>query len=220
MILEGILRRFQPIRVAKGPIDARLTFTESIAVAQVDLAHQEMTRAGRRFAIGYSAAVTGIAPVQAIPTTATHWAIWNADPAKTYFFEELGEILLSGTPGLGGSLWACLFTAPAQVGGSGAGLAVQSLSQGGPASKAIIKSGVTITGPTAPAWFQVAESADAVAAAAFSTGYANGFSKRDLAGAIAISPGMGLGLAVMAPAGTTPLYGPLGRWIELETDME
>ena len=220
MIFEGILRRFQPIRVAKGPIDARLTFTESLAIGQVDLPHQEMTRAGRRFAIGYNAAVTGIAPVQAIPTTVAQWVVWNADPAKTYFFEELGEVLLSGTPGLGGSLWACLFNAPAQVGSSTAGLGVQSLSQGGPASKAIIKTGVTITGPAAPNWFQVAESADSVTAAAFSTGYANGFSKRDLAGAIALSPGQGLGLAVMAPTGTTPLYGPLGRWIEIETDME
>lgn len=220
MILEGIYRRFSALKSGKGPLDARFTHQESLAVGQVELLHQEMTRAGRRFALGISAAVTGIAPVQAIPTTAAQWVIWNADPIKTYFFEELAEVLLSGTPGLGGSLWACLLNAPAQIGNSAAGLTVQSLSQGGLSSKAIVKSGVAITGPTAPAWFQVAESADGVTAAAFSTGYANGFAKRDFSGAIAVQPAQGLGLAVVAPAGTTPLYGPQGRWIELETDME
>src|SRR4029077_6794095 len=99
MIFEGIYRRFQELRVAKGQIDARFTFTESLAVDQVGLPKQEMTRAGRRFYIGYNAAVTCLAPVQALPTTAAQWVIWNADSNASYFFEELGAALLSGTPG-------------------------------------------------------------------------------------------------------------------------
>lgn len=220
MIFEGVYRRFQGLRVAKGIIDARFTFTESLAVDQVGLPKQEMTRAGRRFFIGYNAAVTGIAPVQALPTTAAQWVLWNADPNMTYFLEELGAVLLSGTPGLGASLWACLFTAPAQIGALAAGLGVQSASQGGRASKALLKSGITITGPTAPNWFRVDESKSGITAAAFSTGYSNGLVNDRLEGAIAVQPGMGLGLVVMGPAGTTPLYGPTGRWIEAETDAE
>ena len=220
MIFEGVYRRFQGLRVAKGPLDTRFTFTESLAVEQVGPPNLEMTRAGRRFFLGNSAAVTGIAPVQAIPTTAAQWVIWNASLNATYFFEEIGAFLASGTPGLGGSLWVCLFTAPSQTGASAAGMTVQSASQGTRASSAIIKSAVTITGPAAPVWYPIDQSSDAVAAAAFSTGYANGFSKRDFAGAMAIQPGQGLGLAVIAPAGTTPLYAPFGRWIEQETDME
>lgn len=220
MIFEGIYRRFQGLRVAKGPLDLRMTHCESVAVGQVEPANFEMSRAGRRFQLGISAAVTGIAPVQALPTTAAQWAIWNADPNQCLLLEELIEVLLSGTPGLGGSLWACLFNAPAQVGNSSAGLSVVSCSSGTRTSKAIVKSGVTITDPAAPAWFQLDESRQSITAAAFSTGYANGFGRKDLAGAIVVPPAKGLGLAVMAPTGTTPLYGPLARWVEQETDAE
>src|SRR6266850_4973995 len=189
MILEGVYRRFQGLRVAKGPLDLRITFTESLAVDQVALPKQEMTRAGRRFFIGYNAAVTGIAPVQALPTTAAQWVIWNADPNATYFFEELGAVLLSGTPGLGASLWAALFTAPAQVGVSATGLGVQGASQGTRASKALLKSAITVTGPTAPNWFRVDESKSGITAAAFSTGYSNGLVNDRFEGGIAIQPG-------------------------------
>lgn len=221
MILEGIYRRFAALKSGRGPIDARFTHQESLAMAQVELPNMEMTRAGRRFFLGNSAAATGIAPVQAIPTTAAQWVIFNNDPIKTYFFEELLMLLASGTPGLGGSALFCLFQTPAQTGSSGAGLTAQNASPGSNStSKAIVKSGVTIATPAAPVWYQLEENKSGVAAAAFSTGYANGFGKRDLAGAIAVPPAWGLGLAVMAPAGTTPLYIPQGRWVELETDME
>jgi hypothetical protein len=220
MIMEGFVRRFLAMKSGKNQTELRFTHQESVAVGLVEPINFEFTRAGRRFFLGNSAAATGIAPVQAVPTTAAQWVIWNADPAATYFFEELGAILASGTPGLGASLLFALFSAPAQTGSSATGMSVQSASQGSRASKAIIKSGVTITTPAAPAWFQLDESRDAIAAAAFSTGYANGLFRRDLAGAIAIQPGQGLGLAVMAPTGTTPLYIPMARWVEQETDME
>jgi hypothetical protein len=220
MIFEGTYRRFIGLRSGKAPIDARITHQESLAVGQVEPANFEMTRAGRRFLLGISAAITGIAPAQAIPTTAPQWVFWNADPIATYFLEEIIAVLTAGTPGLGGSLWACLFSAPAQVGALVAGLSIQSASQGSRQSKATVKTGVTITSPAAPVWFQLDASIQNITAAAFSTGYSNGFARRDLAGALALQPGQGLGLAVMAPTGTTPLYAPLLRWIEQETDME
>ena len=220
MIFEALAARFVALRGGSNQIVARATHQQSLAMAQVEPQNFEMTRAGRRMWLGNSAAVTGIAPVQAIPTTAAQWAIYNADPTATYFFEELGAFLTSGTPGLGGSLWACVFDAPAEVGSNAAGLTVDSLSHGGRTSKAIVKSGVTITTPAAPIWFPLVQNQENITAAAFSSGFGMTFERRDLAGAIAVQPGKSLGLAVMGPTGTTPLFAPFARWIEQETDME
>ena len=220
MIIEGFARRFQALRTGKNQTEARFTHQESIAVGQVEPANFEMSRAGRRFWLGTSAGVTGIAPVQAIPTTVAQWVIWNADPTAAYFLEELGMNLTSGTPGLGGTMWAALFQTPVQLGANAAGMTVASMSNGGRASKAIVKSNITITQPTAPIWFPLDQSFDSIAAAAFSTGYGMTFARRDLAGALVIPPGQGLGLAMMGPSGTTPLFAPFARWVEQETDLE
>lgn len=221
MMFEGIYRRFFGLKSGRGAIDARFTHQESLAVAQVEPQNFEMTRAGRRFLLMNNAGATGIAPVQAIPTTTAQWVIWNADPNVTIFLEELLMILASGTPGLGGSMLVSEpFSTPAQTGANATGMVVRSASGSAISSAAIIKSNVTITTPAAPGWYTLDESGKSVTAAAFSTGYANGFGRRDLAGAIAIPPQRGIGLAVMAPAGTTPLYIPLARWVEQETDME
>lgn len=218
MIFEGIYRRFQALRVAKGPLDARFTFTESLAVAQVESPGHETTRAGRRFYLAYNGGVpTGIAPVQAFPTTAAQWVLWNADPAKTYFIESLGAMLFSGTSGLGGELLAAIFQAPAQVGASATGFAIASASGSDVGSKAKVKSAVTITDPAVPAWFHVAEQLGAAAIVGPASCIANRTALRTL---LAIPPGSGLALAVMAPVGTTPLYLPLVEWIELESDLE
>lgn len=221
MIFEGIYRRWTGLKSGKGPIDARFTHQESLACALVEPKNLEMTRAGRRFLLGISAGVTGIAPVQAIPTTAPQWTLWNPDTSVAYWLEELLMVLVSGTPGLGGSLWVTdPFTAPATTVGQAAGFTVRSASNGSRASKLLVKSGVTITTPAAPTWFQLDESRDGITAAAFSTGYANGFGRRDLEGALVIPPLSGIGLAVLAPAGTTPLYAPNARYVEQETDIE
>jgi hypothetical protein len=218
MMFEGIYRRFQALRVAKGPLDARFTFTESLAVAQVEAQGHEMTRAGRRFYLAYNGSVpTGIAPVQAFPTTAAQWVIWNNDNAKTYFFEQLGAMVFSGTTGLGGELLYTIFKAPAQTGAHATGLAVASASFSSISSKAIIKSGVTITDPATPVWAQVAEQVSAAAIIGPASCIASRPGYRSI---VAVNPGYGLGLAVLAPAGTTPLYLPLAEWVEAESDME
>src|SRR2546428_345067 len=102
MILEGVYRRFAALRSGKGALDLRLTHAESLAVAQVEPEGYELTRAGRRFYIAYNGTgPTGIAPVVALPTTAAQWAIWNADPSKSYIITYLGAFLSAGTPGAG-----------------------------------------------------------------------------------------------------------------------
>lgn len=217
MILEGVIRRFTALKGGKAPLDARMTHQESLAVGQIEPINFEMTRAGRRFFLGNNGPITGIAPVQALVTTAAQWVIWNTDTSRTMFFDEIGMYLTAGTPGVGGTLWTALITAPAQSGANTAGAAIASASNGGLASKAVVKSGVTITAPTAPVWTPIATNISANATAfAGSTSLEH----RALSGALAVPPGQGMALAVVAPAGTTPLFAPFARWIEIETDME
>jgi hypothetical protein len=186
-------------------------------MCQVEPLCFEMTRAARRFTLGNSAAITGIAPVQALPTTTAQWVIWNPDPIQTYWLEEIGMYLTSGTPGVGGTLLGAIFQTPAQTGNSVTGATIASASGSAAASKAIVKTGVTITTPAAPIWYPLASNPSpnitAFAASTF-------LEHRNLQGRIAIPPLYGFGLNVLAPAGTTPLFAPFGTWVELETDME
>jgi hypothetical protein len=194
-----------------------LTHQESLAVGQVEPIGFEMTRAGRRQYLAYNGtAPTGIAPVQAFPTTAAQWVIWNADPIKHYVIKSLGAILISGTNAVGGTLLATIFQAPAQIGANAAGLTTMNGSSSTFASKAIIKSAVTITGPAAPNWAPVADAILSGVATLPSTIIVN----RGVDGRIIVPAGMGLGLCVLAPAGTTQLFLPIAEWVELESDIE
>lgn len=217
MFLETEYRRFQPLRVAKGTITARSTFTESLAVAQVEPEGTEVTRAGRRFRIAYNGTVpTGIAPVQAFPTTAAQWVIWNGDQFKSYIFTNIGLFIFSGTQGVGGVVLGCFFNTPDQTAlAQATGLGVQNMGAGAIGSKAVIKSAVTITAPATPLWVPLsalAESAGTVGAKTSSLG--------DIKGKLILPPKTGLGLVALSAAGTTPLFLPYGDWIELETDQE
>lgn len=220
MIFEGFARRFLALRSGKNQTEARFTLAESLGVAQVEPAEFEFSRAGRRFILGNSAPTTGIAPVQAIPTTAAQWVLWNADPTACYAFEVVGAFLTAGTPGLGGMLFCALVQAPAQIGASAAGMMAQSMSNGSRVSKMIVKSGVTVTGPVAPVWWPLDDSLKTGTATAFSTGFGMTFRRPDLAGSLIVPPGQGLALAVFGPTGVTPLFAPYARWVEMETDLE
>jgi hypothetical protein len=217
MILEGVYRRFTALKAGKAPLDLRLTHQESVAVAQIEPPGFEMTRAARRFYIAYNGtAPTGKAPVQAFPTTTPAFVISNLDSSKTYFFKMLGAMIFSGTTGLGGQLLACIFQqAPLLTMGTGYG--VQSASNGGLQSKAIINStGTAITQPVTPLWIPVAEQISAAAIVGPGSCIANRFVEARLA----VPPGMSLGLTILAPAGTTPLYLPMAEWVEIESDLE
>ena len=216
MILEGVIRRWTPTKGGKSPLDVRLTHQESLAVAQVEPTGFEVTRAGRRFNLAWNGTgPTGIAPVQVFPTVAAQWALTNNDVARTYFFMTLGAMVFSGTTGLRAELLACVFQTPVQA-GFATGVAVQSASNSNIGSKVAVKSGVTITAPALPNWFPIAEQLGGAAI----VGPASCIANRGLDGRLAVSPGWSLGLVVLAPAGTTPLYLPLAEWVEVETDME
>jgi hypothetical protein len=216
-LMEGFARRFLALKGGKNPTEARFTFQESIAMAQVEPPGFEMTRAGRRQYLAWNGtAPTGIAPVQALPTTAAQWAITNNDTVKTHHYLALGAFPISGTPGVGGILLACIFQTPAQT-GFATGVAVTNGSNSSIGSKAAVKSGVTITVPTAPLWFPVAFNQPGAAGAGVA---GNQILNTAVEGRVSVQPGFSLGLAVLALAGTTPLFLPIAEWIEQETDME
>lgn len=216
MILEGIVRRFTALKGGKTPIDARFTHQESLAVAQVEPEGFEITRSGRRFQLAFNGTVpTGIAPVQALPTTAAAWVLWNADPYKSYILTTLGVMLFSGTPAAGGTVLGTIFKAPAQSGANATGLSILNMSGSAIGSNAVLKSAVTITSPVAPVWTQLAALPDAVDGIGGLAGPTS-----DIKGRIIIPPGQGFGLTVFAGAGTTPLFLPAVSWIELESDLE
>src|SRR5271165_1721195 len=198
------VRRFVIGKAGLSPIVVRATGTESLAVAQVESDGTEMTRAGRRFFLGRSAGVTGIAPVASQATTAAQWAIWNADTNRSYVFDHLGVVLVSGTAAAGVLVDACIFQSPASSGASATGMTVSSASNGGPSSRAIVTSAVTIATPTAPNWYNVAKS-DSTNTAVLSVAATN----YDLRGRIIVPPGQGLGMVVYSGAGTSPLFAPM-----------
>lgn len=178
----------------------------------------EAVVAGRVFEIGNNAAVTGIAPVQALPTTAAQWGIKNASTTKAMFFKSLGVFLTSGTPGVGGLLLATIYSAGTAISANKAGVAIRNsagkdnVGAGSRISAALCNSGITVSSPTAPVWFPVASRPDAnVTAFAGSTFLEN----RNIRGAICLPPGFFLGLAVVSPAGTSPLFAPFAQWEEL-----
>lgn len=221
MDLYGRIRRWS--RAICDERQLRMTNFESLAVAQVEPPGVEGNRAGKRFLLGNSAAITGIAPVQALPTTTAQWGIYNGSSTKTLYFEELGVYLTSGTPGVGGILLACIYQTGTAIVADKAGTSIgpasgipgaTATSQG---SATLVNSGITITAPAAPLWYPVATNPSpnvtAFAASTF-------LEHRNLQGSISVPPGFALGLAVVAPAGTTPLFAPFGKWLELDTDNE
>lgn len=218
MGMMGEIRRYARSAYGGAQRIARLTNFESLAVAQVEPSGVEMTRSARRYLLGYSAAVTGKANVSTVATTAAQWVIFNNEQASgaTYYVEELGVYLTSGTPGVGGTLWACLYQAPTSS-ASDTGIAIVQAGGTTKDSRAVVASAVTITNPAAPVWFPVATNPSPNVTAFAASTY---LEHRALAGRIAIPPQYGLGLYVLAPAGTSPLFAPFAMWSELSTENE
>ena len=217
MLLEGVYKRFLASIDSKNIVDLRFTQNESIAVAQTEASGVELTRAGRRFILGNSAAITGIANITAFGTTATQWSLWNAHPTRTCFFETIGVYNTSGTPGVGGILLFTYFSTPASTGAIYTGATISSASGGNHASAVIFKSGATITTPAAPNWSYISDIVSTNVGAFPGSG---NLVNRDIGGRIAIPPGQGLAISVLGLAGTTPLWAPFAEWVELEVDME
>ncbi len=194
-----------------GIVNTRQTQFGSSAVAKVEPDGTEMTAAGIRFNLCYLTTVTGIAPVQAIPTTTAHWTIYNSSATKSFIMEELGMFnCVSGTPGVGGQVLCALGAAPAvAITTLATGITVASASAGSVTSKAFVKSGVTL--PTNTGWFPVAYNNSPNVGAYPGSGNMINF---DVKGKIIVPPLYCLHLATMALAGTSPLFVPHAQWLE------
>jgi len=206
--------RFSQNQVA-GQVFQSASGTGAMRVADVEPDGFELTRAGTRFYCAQSAALTGIAPVQAMPTTAAQWVIWNPSTTKSLVFDKIGLLLISGTAGAGIVVVAAHVTLPANTTNK-SGITIASASASSIASVALVNSGVTVTSPTAPAWFEVATSGSANTSvhsvSAFNT---------DVRGRVIVPPLKGLGICALSPAGTSPLFAPIGcSWSEIATDLE
>lgn len=206
--------RFTQNQVA-GQVFQSASGTGALRSTDVEPDGFELTRAGVRFYCGQSAALTGIAPVQAMPTTAAQWVIWNPSTTKSLVFDKLGLLLISGTAGAGIVVIAAHVTLPANSANK-SGITIASASNSSQTSVALINSGVTVTSPAAPAWFEVATSGSANTAVLSVSAFNN-----DVRGRIIVPPLKGLGLCALSPAGTSPLYAPVGcSWFEITTDLE
>jgi len=158
-----------------------------------------------------SATGTGIAPVTAVPTTAAAWFLFNDEPdgGRDYYIDRIGCWGLSGTPGLGMSLLACVTLKRQAIGPATYASSIMTSLSGGPLdTKAVFDQATTITGGT-PAWINVA-SRSQVSAAEVGEGLV-----AEVDGAFMVKPGHGLGMTVLSLAGSTPLYGVSVVWVEV-----
>ncbi len=122
--------------------------------------------------------------------------------------------LASGVAGLGVTLMACFFTTPAQT-GLATGIQVTSRSGSLKTSAVAIKSVITITAPTGPQWFPVAYFGLTPTAINSLLCVSD-----NISGKLICPPLTGVGLHVLSPAGTAPLYTPHASWTEAAMDLE
>lgn len=219
MLIEAIVSRLQQKLGNAATASLRLTpGLGSLAVALAEGEGDEASRAGIRFHLQASGA-TGIAPVQALPTTAAQWLFYNpANSGLVAFFDKIGEWLLSGTAGAGATVIGAICTAAnlpaARPITNAAGCTPVNAN---PASKRgsglIIASGQTLG--SSPGWGPLAWMNPAGTVLGQTQ-----MVEQDLRGKIILPPDTGLALAVISPTGTTPLFGPVGSWREYATDTE
>lgn len=223
MLIEGLAQRF--IQRSAGLSALILSSLGSLRVAQTEGEGDEMTRAGLRIHMSATGA-TGVAPVQAIPSTAAQWMIYNPiGNTTTAFLDVLGMVDLSGTMGSGLVVYACICPpafAPSTVPTVSA--ANVKLMNANPvsqkASNLIVVSAQTLQNAAAGNWVPIAFGVakdGVVAVPPVGMGPAE---QRDIRGKYCIPPGCSLALACLAPTGTSPTYAPYASWREYVADIE
>jgi hypothetical protein len=219
MLIELQAQRF--VQRLSGLITTTATSLGSMRVAQSEADGDEHTRAGMRFHMSGTGA-TGIAPVQALPSTAAQWLIYNplSNPVSA-LVDRVGMFLVSGTAGAGGTVLGCIVPpsfAPATVPTVSA--ANVKISNANPvstkASSLIVASGQTLQNAATGNWFPLCQ----MNPAGTLLGQTYMDTWVDLRGRMMIPPGCGLALVVISPTGTTPLFAPFAAWREFSADLE
>lgn len=218
MLIEAQAQRF--VQKLGGLVTATMSGLGSLRTTLVEGDGDEMSRAGLRYHMSAQGA-TGIAPVQAIPSTAAQWLIYNplSNPV-TAFLDVIGISLVSGTAGAGGTLHGCIVPpsfAPATIPtASAANVKIMNANPtSAKASSLIVASGQTLQNAAVGNWVPLAFMNPAQTVLGQTQ-----MEHRDLKGKLVIPPGCGLGLAVISPTGTTPLFAPYASWREYSADME
>jgi hypothetical protein len=143
---------------------------------------------------------TAKAPVTAMPTTTATWALYNGYTGKYLVVTRIYNWSVSGTLGLGMSLIAGLSTAAQSSAPTAYSSSVHAaLQPGSPTTQGVFANAVTLAG--APVW-AVEASRDQVSAVSVGSGLT-----ADVQGKYIIPPSYALGAAVLAPAGTSALFG-------------
>jgi hypothetical protein len=202
-----------------GTVTGSFTQEKALRVSNTEYQGMDQVRAGSYQYLGINggASVTGIAPLQVIPSNVAAWSITNLSSTAVMWVMELGVLLESGTAGATGvNVYWCHFTAPAGT-TVAANFAVMAGNGGTSTSSNIsVTSNPTITTPaTSATWFPLAQTKDAANAAVASLCIVN----RDVNGKIAIQPGKSIGIHVSCATGSTPLFVPVMAWYETTATM-
>lgn len=191
--------------------DIRLSQHRSLFVQQFEPKYMEFARVRRLYGANTGAG-TAKAPVTALPTTTATWVIYNPTtssrilvPLQVYCWS------VSGTLGLGMALLSALpptkvATAPTAFASS----VSNPLMPSSQPTSAIFGNAVTIA---APVW-NVHAARSQVSAVEVGSGLV-----ADLDGMYLIEPGFCLAAAVLAPVGTTALFGVGFIWGELDLTL-
>ena len=210
--------------MATGRQWQRATRFGSLPVAQVELGKVELARAGRYFFGGNQIIANGIAPVAAIPTTASAASMFNRNAAggDSLLLDYInGPWLGSGTAAAGAVLLCGISstiaagTLPtAHLTGWSARTAGGSATRQ-PTSSVWWDATATFTAAST-IWFSVGQNFQ-LAAANVGQGAPNAIY---LGGAIVVPPAYMVGFSILSGTGTSPLYGLSTGWAELPVDIE
>jgi hypothetical protein len=194
--------------------DVRSNANESLVVSQMEAPAHDRTRAGRSFLMVCSGQNFG--GFVALPTTGASGVIWNQDPAKTYYFEELGFWLTTATTSPGPGILMVAFMKTPVPAVSNANPVITSASNSGAQSKMLVVGSTTITQPTAPNWYTIGQNFSTSSTIFPGSVF---FENRNIQGAIALPPNQGLAFAMVSSTGGSKM-GFFARWYELESDLE
>lgn len=206
----GEIRKFAAQSFGSAEKILRMSQHESQVVCLSEPDGWEMSRAGRRFYGGAQNGSTGRAPVQAIPTTAFAWMLWNgeADGGAAYAIDQITVFQLSGTAAVGGVILCALSNEKHASPTAATGYAVSSASKSSRGSKARWADNGTFA--ATPTWMALLGNGNPATTT-------NGGATHENRGRIVIPPGFGLGIHYLSGTGTTPLYLASAIWTELES---
>lgn len=219
MLMEMQAQRF--VQRLAGLVTLTGTSQGSARVALAEGDGDEHTRAGLRYIMSATGA-TGIAPVQAIPSTAAAWLFWNpAGNTVAAFLDSINVALLSGTGGAGASFYGIIVPnvfAPTTVPTANASnVKVMNCNPvSGKMSTCILTSGQTLVNAAVGNWFPLGQMNPNGTVLAQTVMY----TQADIKGKIVIPPGCGFGITVVSPTGTSPLFAPIINYREYSADLE